>query len=239
MIAGCVKEMLNQMPISTPVNKNTLKHHWDYYKWKYLILAVIIVAGWSLIYTMTRPQAPDSSRINVYVQSDTTSDQLMHDFLDPVWKENVPEEEELNLMTILANDEYTALQQLFTIVYANEGDIYLLKAPYFMQYAAQGAFVPLEGLIEEGKLNADGIDLRTGYADYALEKDKDGYPTKTESHLYGIPLRELYGFVSGMQVDNQDLYACIAVDNGNMDDVITFFDAMIQAGRGEKPDWMQ
>lgn len=227
------------MPISTPVNKNTLKHHWDYYKWKYLILVVIIVAGWSLIYTMTRPQAPDSSRINVYIQSDTTSDQLMHDFLDPLWKEYVPQEEELNLMTILANDEYTALQQLFTVVYSKEGDIYLLTNQYFRQYASQGAFAPLEGLIEEGRLNVDGIDTRAGFADLVLERDKNDVPVKTESHLYGIPLRELYGFASGMQVDNQDLYACIFVDNGNMDDVITFFDAMLQAGRGEKPDWLE
>lgn len=227
------------MPISTPVNKNTLKHHWDYYKWKYLILVVIIVAGWSLIYTMTRPQAPDSSRINVYIQSDTTSDRLMHDFLDPLWKEYVPQEEELNLMTILANDEYTALQQLFTVVYSKEGDIYLLTNQYFRQYASQGAFAPLEGLIEESRLNVDGIDTRAGYADLVLERDKNDVPVKTESHLYGIPLRELYGFASGMQVDNQDLYACIFVDNGNMDDVITFFDAMLQAGRGEKPDWLE
>lgn len=227
------------MPISTPVNKNTLKHHWDYYKWKYLLMAVIIVAGWSLIYTMTRPQAPDSSRINVYIQSDTTSDQLMHDFLDPVWKASVPEEEELNLMTILASDEYTALQQLFTVIYAHEGDIYLLTNKYYRQYASQGVFLPLEELIDNGRLNVDGIDTRAGYTDLVLERDENEVPIKTESHLYGIPLRELYGFASGMQVDNQELYACIFVENGNMDDVITFFDAMIQAGRGDKPDWLQ
>lgn len=227
------------MAISTPVNRNSLKHHFDYYKYKYLLMVIIVVAGWSLIYTVTRPQAPDHSRINVYIQSDTTSEELMHDFLDPIWKEYVPQEEELNLMTILANDEFTALQQLFTIVYANEGDIYLLKAPYFLQYAAQGAFVPLEGLVEEGKLQVDGIDIRAGYAEVTLEKDREGYPIRTERHLYGIPLRELYGFASGMQVDNQDLYACIAVENGNMEDVITFFNAMIQSGHGEKPDWLQ
>ena len=42
-----------------------------------------------------------------------------------------------------------------------------------------------------------------------------------------------------MQVDNRKLYACIAVNNGNEENVIRFFDEMIQQGRGEKPDWMQ
>lgn len=227
------------MAMSTPVNKKTLKHHFDYYKWKYLLLIVLAAAAWSLIYTVTRPQAPDSSRINIYIQSNTTSEQLMHNFLDPVWKEYVPQEEELNVSTILDNDDTTALQQLFTLVHTNEGDIYLLSFDYFMQYAKQGAFAPLDPLVQEGKLDLTGIDDRAGWASIVLERDVNGVATRLDDqHLYGIPLQQLYGFASGMGVDNQKLYACIAVNNGNMDDVVTFFNQMIQAGRGEKPDWL-
>ncbi len=220
------------MAISTPVNKETLKHHFDYYKWKYLLLVVITVAAWSLIYTMTRPQVPDDKRIDVFVQSNTTSDAIMHEFLDPVWKASVSEEEEeLNLNTIMEVDEVTALQQLFTLVHTYEGDIYLLTNRYYRQYASQGVFVPLEELIADGKLNVEGIDTRAGEADLVLERDKNDQPIRTERHLYGIPLHELEGFATGMYVDNKELYACIAVNNGNMDDVVAFFNAMIQAGR--------
>ena len=226
------------MRISTPVNKQTLKHHFDYYKWKYILMIVIVVAACSLLYTVTRPQAPDHARITMYVQSDTTSEGLMHAFLDPVWEEAVPDEEELNLWTISKNDHDTALQQLFTYVYSNEGDIYILSNRYFRQYAATGTFVPLETLIDDGRLNVDGLDVRAGWADLVLERDENDVPTQTESHLYGIPMKELYGFLE-MQVYGDDLYLCIAVDNGNMDDVITFFNAMIQYARAEKPEMLE
>lgn len=227
------------MPFSTPVNKKTLKHHWDYSKWKYILLIILSVSIVSLVYTATRPQAPDHSRINIYVQNNNyVPDDLMHQFMDPIWHEFVPQEEELNVRYISNYDEYEALQVLFVTVHAKEGDIYMLPNKYFRQYASQGAFIPLEGLIEEGKLNVEGIEIQDGYTDVVLEQDINSVPIKTENHLYGIPMGELFGFAAEMQMDNRDMYACIATDNGNMEDVITFFNEMLQKGRGEKPDWM-
>jgi hypothetical protein len=56
--------------------------------------------------------------------------------------------------------------------------------------------------------------------------------------LYGIPLDSFYGFMNGMQVDNRGLYAVIIVNNQNDENVIPFFNALLQAGRGEKEAWI-
>lgn len=226
------------MRISTPVNKKTLKHHLDYHGWKYILLAVLAVFGWWLIYDVTEPVAPPEKRIDIYVQAETTMDELMQAFMEPVWQETVPEMEEVVAASLLVSDEYNAAMQLVVHFAAADGDIYIMHQDYYAQYAREGVFVPLDSLIEEGRLNVDGIDLTKGYVDVPVEFDENHTPVAWEKQLCGIPLESLYGFMTEMQVDNRVLYACIAQNNGNEDNVIKFFDGMIQHGRGDKPDWL-
>lgn len=216
-----------------------MKHHLDYHGWKYVLLVIVAVAGWSLVYTMTKPVAPPDKRIDIYIQSETAVEEMIRSFVDPIWQDVVPEMEEVNTATLLVSDDYNASMLLMVHIGTVDGDIYLLDEEYFQRFAAQGAFVPLEGLISSGKLNVDGIDLEKGVQDNVLEYDENDVPLKTETHLYGIPLESLYGFMTEMQVDNRNLYAVIANGNGNEENVELFFNEMIQRGRGEKPDWLQ
>ena len=227
------------MRISTPLTKKSLKHHLDYHGWKYLLLAVVVAMGWWLIYDMTEPQAPADKRIDIYIQSESTTEEVMRPFVNALWEEAVPDMEEVTPYTMLVSDEYNATMLLMVHIAAADGDIYLMDESYFRRYAADNIFIPLEGLIEEGRLNVDGIDLEKGYVDCIAGYDEEHNPNAWERHLCGIPLESLYGFLTELQVDNRKLYACIATNNGNDENVIKFFDAMIQKGRGEKPDWME
>ena len=74
--------------------------------------------------------------------------------------------------------------------------------------------------------------------DYTLEYDDQGRAVKTSRHLYGIPLDSFYGFMGGMQLDNRGMYAVITVNNQNDENVIPFFNALLQAGQGEKEEWI-
>ena len=93
--------------------------------------------------------------------------------------------------------------------------------------------------MENGTIQVDGVDLSKGRVAVVTEYDENDQPVTAEQHLYGIPLDEFYGFMSGMQLDNRGLYAAILVNNGNDENVIPFFNALLQAGRGEKEDWMK
>ncbi len=229
----------DNMRISTPVTKNTLRHHLDYHRWKYILLVMFTIFGWWLIYDVTEPQAPEHRRIDIYIQSETTADELMTSFMNDVWQSTVPDSvDEVNPRSILLSDEYNATMQLLVHLAAGDGDIYILHEDYFRQYAEEGAFVYLDELVADGTINAEGIDLAAGYVNCITGYDEKHNPNAWENKLCAIPLKGLYGFLTEMQVDNRELYACITVNNGNDDNVIPFFNAMLQKGRGEKPDWM-
>lgn len=226
------------MRIKTPINKETIKNHMTYSSWKYLVMAACVIFGWSLIYTTTAYRSPQNKRVDVYIQSNTASAESIQAFLDPIWKETVPEMETVNGVAMSTIDDYTTSMQLMTYMAAGEGDIYFLTEQYFKSFAGQGSFLALEDLVADGTIQADDVELSKGYVAYVEEYDENDRPIKTSRHLYGIPLDSFYGFMGGMQLDNRGLYAVIIINNQNDENVIPFFNALLQAGRGEKEDWI-
>ncbi|MBR0228860.1 MAG: hypothetical protein IJQ62_10980 [Clostridia bacterium] len=226
------------MRIKTPVNRETLKHHLNYGLWKYALMAACVILGWSLIYTTTAYRSPQEKRIDVYMMSNTASSELIDKFLEPVWKETVPEMEIVSGVVMSVLDDYTTTMQLMTYMAAGEVDIFFINEQYFKTYASQGYFVELEGMVESGQIDACGADLSKGYVAYVEEYDDQNRAVKTSRHLYGIPLDSFYGFMGGMQLDNRGLYAVITVNNQNDENVIPFFSALLKAGQGEKEEWI-
>ncbi len=226
------------MRIKTPINKETIRNHLTYSTWKYLLMAALVIMGWSLIYTTTAYRSPQNKRIDVYIQSNIGSTEVIDAFLEPIWKETVPEMETVSSVVMTTVDDYTTTIQLMTYMAAGEGDIYFLDEQYFKSYASQGSFLPLEGLVENGTLELHGEDVGKGYITYVEEYDENDKPVKTSLHLFGIPLENFYGFMNGMQIDNRQLYAVISVNNQNDENVVPFFNALLQAGRGEKEAWI-
>jgi hypothetical protein len=209
-----------------------------YSTWKYALMAACVIFGWSLIYTTTAYRSPQNKRVDVYIQSNTASSELIEAFLEPIWKETIPEMETVNGVSMSTIDDYTTSMQLMTYMAAGEGDIYFLTEQYFKSFAPNGSFLELDDLVANGVIQADGVELSKGYVAYVEEYDDNDRPVKTSRHLYGIPLDSFYGFMSGMQLDNRGLYAVISVNNQNDENVIPFFNALLQAGRGEKEDWI-
>ena len=226
------------MRIKTPINKETIKNHMTYSSWKYLVMAACVIFGWSLIYTTTAYRSPQNKRVDVYIQSNTASAESIQAFLDPIWKETVPEMETVNGVAMSTIDDYTTSMQLMTYMAAGEGDIYFLTEQYFKSFAGQGSFLALEDLVADGTIQADDVELSKGYVAYVEEYDENDRPIKTSRHLYGIPLDSFYGFMGGMQLDNRGMYAVIIINNQNDENVIPFFNALLQAGRGEKEAWI-
>ncbi|MBQ9262648.1 MAG: hypothetical protein IJ189_00375 [Clostridia bacterium] len=226
------------MRIKTPLTPENIKHHFTYSSWKYVLLVVAAVMGWSIIYTTTAYRSPQEKRIDVYVQSPTTSNEILDAFLKPIWEKATPEMETVEGVTLSLVDDYYTTMQLATYVFAGEGDIYFLAEQYFKGLASQGAFLPLEDYVEDGTIDMEGIDLSKGYVTVVEAYDENDVPLSTAQHLYGIPLDSFYGFMNGMQIDNRGMYAAILTNNQNEDNVIPFFDALMQAGRGEKENWI-
>lgn len=221
------------MRIKTPLNKDTIRQHLTYSGWKYLIMAVIVVFGWSLYFTMTQYKSPQDKRIDVYVLSSSVSQDVLDAFMEPIWKETVPEMETVEGVLLIDTGDYNTTMQISTYIAAGEGDIYILTSELFKSYAGQGAFLNLDELAENGTLDLNGIDVVKGRVSVIVDYDENFEPISAEQHLFGIPLDSFDGYWEKLQLDYRNMVAAIMVNNQNDENVIPFFNAFLQAGRGE------
>ena len=223
------------MSISTPITKEAIKTHFTYSSWKYLLLCACAIFGWSLIYTQTAYRSPQNKRIDVYIKSSTVTEDLMTSFFEPIWKDVVPEMELVSGTTLMASssDDYYSQMQLTVYISAGDGDIYVLPSSDFKSFASSGAFLPLDDLVESGAIDVSGLDVSAGRVTVVDEE-----AGTSETHLYGIPTDALYGYMDGLQLDNRGTVMAILYNNQNDENVIPFFNALIQAGRAEKPEWL-
>lgn len=226
------------MRVSTPLNQENVKTHFTYSKWKYLLVLAALLLVW-MVYDMTRPKPQETERIDLYVQSNTASSEVINAFLKPLWESAAPDMKLVDSVVLTTADETSASMQLTTYIFVGEGDIYFLTDSYYKDVAASGALLPLEQLVADGRIRVDETtDLQKAYVTVVTRHDDQGSPASTEKHLYGIPLDNYFGFMKGMQLDNRGMYACILANNKNDENVIPFLDALLQAGQGEKEDWI-
>ncbi len=227
------------MSISTPLTKKKVSDHLTYSLWKYVLLAAAAFMFWELFYTQTAYRVPQEKRVDVYIKSGTTSQEIADAFMEPLWKESVPEMELVSSTLISSSDDYTSVMQLSVWIAAGEGDIYILPSSDFKSYASSGAFLSLEDYVADGTINVEGIDLSGGKVQGYLGSDDDGNDLyEEEPRLYGIPLESLYGYMEGMSLDNRGMVMAVLANNQNTENVIPFMNALIQAGRGEAPSWL-
>ena len=190
-----------------------LRNHIAYDLWKYVLLVVGVWFGVDLLFAQTAYRSPQDKRVDVCIMSATVTDELMNSFFEPLWQSAVPEMELVEgsiLFPISENDPYSGMA-LMTRMAAGDGDIYLLPADQFKALATQGWFIPLDDLVENGTINAEGVAL--------------------DSCRLTV--------VDGLQYDNRGGVMCVATNSMNEENAVRFFNALLQAGRGEMPEWLK
>ena len=196
--------------MKTPINAETLRHHFTYSWWKYVLVLIAGIFLVNLIFTVTAPRIPEDKRVDFYVYGLSDSESL-NAYMEKIRSEEMPDMEIMTSLTMFPNDAYGPMQ-LMTYMSAQEGDVFLLTRDEFLSYASSGAFLPLEDDEElMGIFNEAGIDLRRGWRTLA---DSD------ETHLYGIPADMLPGLNALCYADNG--FLTVTVYNGNQENVMKF-----------------
>ena len=204
--------------MKTPVNKTTLRQHWSYSWWKYFLLIALAIVGWNLIYTMTAYRPPANKKVDFYLSSAMADQNMLDEYLENIRVTEMPDMEEMSSV-VLTTDEYYGTMQLATYIAAGEGDVYLLTADTFQQYATSGAMLVLEDYEDLlAQLDAVGLDADKGWR---TESDSG------ERHLYGIPASSLTGF-EAYSVDPEDMYLCVMVNCGNNDMAVQLLQCMVR-----------
>ena len=205
--------------MKTPLNKKILQNHLTYAWWKYALIALLAVVGWSLIYSMTEYRAPEEKKIilGVYAYG---SDANIAPYMESVRAELLPEMEDVSPM-YMAPDATHGVMILQTRIAARECDIYVLTRDTFQGFAAQGAFMPLNTVLPDtvAALEEAGVSLSRGWR--TLEETG-------EKNLYGIPCADLPGMSAMLQCDTSDMYLCVFFETGNNENVLTFTERFIR-----------
>ena len=196
--------------MKTPINAETLRHHFTYSWWKYILVLIGGIFLVNLILTVTTPRIPEDKRVDFYIYGLSDSESL-NAYMEKIRSEEMPDMEIMTSLTMFPNDAYGPMQ-LMTYMSAQEGDVFLLTRDEFLSYASSGAFLPLEDDEElMGIFNEAGIDLRRGWRTLS---DSD------ETHLYGIPADVLPGLNALCYADNG--FLTVTVYNGNQENVMKF-----------------
>ena len=203
--------------MKTPINKDTIRQHFTYSMWKYLLLAVIAIFGWNLIYTVTEYRPPNDKCIHMYVLG-VGEETLMDTYMENIRTTEMADMEEMDSIFLVVDETYTPMQ-LMTYIAAGEGHLYMLTREYFQNYGSQDLFVPLDtipGLVD--LLDAAGVSYDRGWC----VSEETG-----EKHLYGIPMADFPG-MGAYLYGYDESYLCISVTNGNDENSAKFLKLFLE-----------
>ena len=211
--------------MKTPVSSETLKQHFTYSWWKYLLVALLAFGLVDLLYTMTAYRTPNDKKIEFYVYGMVNTEKLSG-YMEQVRETEMADMEEMTPLMLLDDNNYGPMQ-LTTYLAAGEGDVFLLPRDQFITTAANSGLLALE---EDEELMAfftkAGVSLQSGW-----RKNTD----TGETHLYGIPQNKLPGLESYAYA--KDGFLCVVSLSGNEENARKFLRIlcrdMISAPEGE------
>ena len=196
--------------MKTPVTSKSLRQHFTYNWWMYLLIALLAFGLVDLLYTMTAYRSPRDKTIGFYVYG-YVNDAGMSAYMNNVRETEMPDMEEMSPVMLAMDDTYGPMQ-LITYLTAGEGDIYMLPREQFLNYSMGGSMVPLENDAELMALfDAAGVNLQSGWR----KETETG-----ENHLYGIPQDKLPGLIQYAYV--QDGFLCVPLTGGNRENAMKF-----------------
>lgn len=205
--------------MKTPVRQKQLKDHFTYAWWKYGLLVLLAVFGWSIIYTMTTAPVAEEKKVVVGVYS-PGSEKNLAQYMQDVNLIHMPDMEQMTPMYILPDAAHGSMI-LLTRMAARDCDIYVLPGEEFQSWAAQGAFAELD-------LELPGLIADLEAAEISLSRGRRQNEATGEKHIYGIPCRDLPGALDVLYTDTSNMYICVFKQNENPDNVLKFMDIFVR-----------
>ena len=196
--------------MKTPVTSKSLRQHFTYNWWVYLLIALLAFGLVDLLYTVTAYRSPRDKTIGFYVYG-YVNDTGMSAYMNSVRETEMSDMEEMSSVMLAMDDTYGPMQ-LMTYLSAGEGDVYMLPREQFLNYSMGGSMVPLENDAELMALfDAAGVNLQSGWR----KETETG-----ENHLYGIPQDKLPGLIQYAYA--QDGFLCVPLTGGNQENAMKF-----------------
>ncbi len=164
------------------VDKETIRNHFHYDKWKYVLGIVLTIFSWSMLATVTKPQTPPEKKVDIYLVGGYMMEDAAKEYGDTVCMD-FPGLREVNLFNIgIEGDmEYAGRQKLTVMLGSQSGDIYAFPKDEFKNMAKGGAFLPLDDYTD-----LTGRFTKEQLAGYTFSTEDDKTP-----RVYGVPASDI------------------------------------------------
>jgi len=208
--------------------KKKLKDHLRYEGFLYVAVIFLLCTAFSMLFSMTKPEADADKRVHILVASSLDSRKAES------WSREIlallPEEqEEVEFLVFSINegdyDDSEVLSAFYARLLTHEGDLMVLPYWLYEICAQRQFFVPLSDAGEDGVVWLDkltlpeGVDPERDRVDIALSYDENDVPLETHSAVCGIPLDKMMGLWDA-NVNPSDMVACVPYYSENKDNAI-------------------
>lgn len=220
---------------NTRVTKQKISTHLHYGKWLYILSAVIAFFVVDMAYTMTEYRPPAERKVDIELVGGypDTDSYLNTEVSSKMMEAGLAADEtleEVYFYTISysgdAEQDIYGAQKYMVMIAAQEGDIYVVNRTLMEQLVMQGAATPLDGYIESGALNVEGMDLESVTFDEPAEDEET--PPSGNRYVYALPASGLNRMLeSDINYDNRDKYIVLMSYSKNPDTSIVALQSMI------------
>ncbi len=215
------------------VNRAALQNHLHYDWWKYLIGIVATIFIWTMVTAITRPQTPPEKKVDIFLIGGFAFDEALN-ALSTRMLEDFPGLLEINFTNIVLEGdpqlEFAGRQKLMVMLGSQTGDIFVFSREEFEVLAQQGAFLPLDGLMD------DKIEELIHYEEMDAQKiaveDEDGQ--LGEPRIYGLPLKDTAIFEDAF-FDVENKVIAVMAYSRNIDNAIEVVRWMFESRAGILP----
>jgi hypothetical protein len=172
------------------INRERLHNHLSYDWWKYVAAILVTIIMWSLITAMTRPQTPTEKKVDIFLVGDYALDENLQ-LVSQRMLNDFPELLEINIMNIPMGEgidpqlDIASGQKLMVMIGSQSGDLFVFDKEEYRLYAEQGAFVPLDDVVDEKIQQYISMEE---LEDCKVAADPE-YSEDTQPRIYGVPLK--------------------------------------------------
>ena len=233
---------------NTKITSQKLKDHLSYAKKVYIIGAIVAAAFCSLLFSMTRYQAPTERAVQIALVDAYTMPDNLNDVVPALLSAGQYEDDSLEAVLFFSiaysgnseatsEEDYYGAQLYMVQLYAGDNDIYIQSETLTRDLVKQLYCVPLETMDGFDEFVAKNPDVNILWIEEpdpeaAKEEEEDEEPVPAEElparplHAYAIDISTLEGMAERGAYANKGKFASIVVTSKNADTSFTVLRSM-------------
>lgn len=227
---------------NTKLTKEKWANHWQYHKFIYVLIVLLVAFCGDLLFQVTAYRAPNERKVDFELVADYADAEFFQTYSEKALADGLAFDEtleEVNFYSLAysgSEDDTYGVQKYMVMIAANEGHVYFLSYDLMKQLVEQGAALPLDDYIDQGLVKpADWMDLSVT----TFKVTDDEGISELGEKIYALPLGQLYGVMEDdVHYDIRDKYAVIMSYVQNPETTAVVLQSVIDQMAAPEPSWL-